>query len=201
MKKVSAIIVALLLVATTAISAFAAGINADEQRVLDAAKSTVKIDGAEIAWPDAFVNQLENYLNTVELTSDQADAIVAAYGEGKVILQNNSVTNISKASFAVKQDLLAVLQKAAAAVDATASYNKATGEVTVTAADGTVILKVVPTLVVKGEGSVDKDGKDTDGGVIKTTGTGANTMMIVIVSAAAALVVAGGVLFVLKKRA
>lgn len=202
MKKVSAIIVALLLVATTAISAFAAGLNADEQKVIDTVKVSVDVNGAEVSWPDSFVNQLENYFNTIELTADQADAIIAAFEEGKTLIKNNGVTDISKASTAVKHELFAVLQKAAAALDATASYDKTTGNVTITAADGTEILKVVPTLVVKGDDtSKDKDGNTTDGGVIKTTGTGANTMMIVVVSAAAALVVAGGVLFVLKKRA
>lgn len=202
MKKVSAIIVALLLVAATAISAFAAGINANEQKVIDTVKGSVSVNGTEVTWPDSFVNQLENYFNTVEVTEDQANTIIAAFEKGKTILSNNGVTNISKASADVKQQLFDVLQEAASAMDATASYDKTTGNVTISAADGTVILQVVPTLTVKGSNqSVDKDGNKTDGGVIKTTGTGANTMMIVVASAAAALVIAGGVFFVVKKRA
>ena len=48
MKKLSAIFVALLLVAVSAVSAFAAGINDNEQKVLDELKTSVKMQGTEM---------------------------------------------------------------------------------------------------------------------------------------------------------
>ena len=86
-------------------------------------------------------------------------------------------------------------------MNGTASYDKATGEITLKSEKGEVIFKAVPTLVAKGGGkSVDVNGKTTDGGVIKTTGASANTMVFVVVGAAAVLAIAGGVFFVGKKR-
>ena len=51
MKKISAIIVALLIVAISAVTAFAAGINDNEQKVLDELKTSVEMQGVEMNWP------------------------------------------------------------------------------------------------------------------------------------------------------
>lgn len=53
MKKISAIIVALLIVAISAVTAFAAGINDNEQKVLDELKTSVEMQGVEMNWPAA----------------------------------------------------------------------------------------------------------------------------------------------------
>ncbi|MEE1105603.1 MAG: hypothetical protein UH083_06565, partial [Ruminococcus sp.] len=63
MKKVSVILAALLLVAVSVVSAFAAGINDSEQKVLDELKTSVKMQGTDMYWPDSCVNQAENYFN------------------------------------------------------------------------------------------------------------------------------------------
>lgn len=203
MKKVSAILVALLLVATTAFTAFAAGINADEQKVLDAVSGTLDVNGTEIAWPASYVNQAENYFNTIDLTSDQADAIISEIDSAKAFLKAHDFTDFSKASEADRKDLFKFMKNSMAVVGGKATYDRTTGEVTLTDANGEVLMKVVPTFVIKGQEdkSVDKDGNKTDGGVIKTTGTGVDTTMIVVLSVAAAVVIAGGVFFVVKKRA
>ena len=60
MKKVSVILAALLLVAVSVVSAFAAGINDSEQKVLDELKTSVKMQGTDMYWPDSYVNQAEN---------------------------------------------------------------------------------------------------------------------------------------------
>ena len=67
MKKLSAIFVALLLVAVSAVSAFAAGINDNEQKVLDELKTSVKMQGTEMYLPEAYVNQAENFFNTLKI--------------------------------------------------------------------------------------------------------------------------------------
>lgn len=202
MKKVSAILVALLLVAATAITAFAAGINDSEQAVLDELKTSVTMKGTEMVWPDAYINQAENYFNTIDLTADQSKEIIALIKEGKTALEGTGAANIADTTKAQKDELFTLLKKAVAVVDGTASYDKTTREVSVFDADGKVILKVVPTLVAKGSGqAVDSNGKAADNGVIKTTGAGADYTAIVLVGAAAALIIAGGVFFVVKKRA
>ena len=201
MKKVVSIFAALLLVAISVVSAFAADVNANEKKVLDELKTSVKMQGTDMYWPDAFVNQAENYFNTIDMTAEQADKILEVIKFGKSQLEATGAKNIADCTTAQKKELMATLVKVMAPMNGTASYDKATGEITLKSEKGEVIFKAVPTLVAKGGGkSVDVNGKTTDGGVIKTTGASANTMVFVVVGAAAVLAIAGGVFFVVKKR-
>ena len=201
MKKLSAIIVALLLVAASAVSAFAAGINDNEQKVLDELKTSVKMQGKDMYWPDAFVNQAENFFNTIDMTADQADQILAVIKTGKTQLEATGAKNIGDCTTAQKKELMTTVRNVMAPVNGTASYDKTTGEITLKSESGEVIFKAVPTLVEKGGNSgKDVNGKTTDGGVVKTTGASANVMTFVIIGAAAVLVIAGGAFFVIKKR-
>ena len=201
MKKLSAIFVALLLVAVSAVSAFAAGINDNEQKVLDELKTSVKMQGTEMYLPEAYVNQAENFFNTIDMTEDQADKVLSAIKSGKTQLEATGAKNIADCTTAQKKELMTTLKNVMAPLNGTASYDKTTGEITLKSESGEVIFKAVPTLVSKDGGkSVDVNGKTTDGGVIKTTGASANTVVFVVVGAAALMVIAGGVFFVIKKR-
>ena len=201
MKKLSAIIVALLLVAVSAVSAFAAGINDNEQKVLDELKTSVKMQGTEMYLPEAYVNQAENFFNTIDMTEDQADKVLSVIKSGKTQLEATGAKNIADCTTAQKKELMTTLTKVMAPVNGTATYDKTTGEITLKSESGEVIFKAVPTLVEKGSSKgEDVNGKTTDGGVVKTTGASANTMTFVIIGVAAVLVIAGGAFFVIKKR-
>ena len=201
MKKLSAIFVALLLVAVSAVSAFAAGINDNEQKVLDELKTSVKMQGTEMYLPEAYVNQAENFFNTIDMTADQADQILAVIKTGKTQLEATGAKNIGDCTTAQKKELMTTVRNVMAPVNGTASYDKTTGEITLKSESGEVIFKAVPTLVEKGGNSgKDVNGKTTDGGVVKTTGASANVMTFVIIGAAAVLVIAGGAFFVIKER-
>lgn len=201
MKKLSAIFVALLLVAVSAVSAFAAGINDNEQKVLDELKTSVKMQGTEMYLPEAYVNQAENFFNTIDMTEDQADKVLSVIKSGKTQLEATGAKNIADCTTAQKKELMTTLKNVMAPLNGTASYDKTTGEITLKSESGEVIFKAVPTLVEKGSNTgKDVNGKTTDGGVIKTTGASANTVVFVVVGAAALMVIAGGVFFVIKKR-
>ena len=181
MKKLSAIFVALLLVAVSAVSAFAAGINDNEQKVLDELKTSVKMQGTEMYY--------------------QADKVLSVIKSGKTQLEATGAKNIADCTTAQKKELMTTLKNVMAPLNGTASYDKTTGEITLKSESGEVIFKAVPTLVEKGSSKgEDVNGKTTDGGVVKTTGASANTMTFVIIGAAAVLVIAGGAFFVIKKR-
>ena len=201
MKKLSAIFVALLLVAVSAVSAFAASINDNEQKVLDELKTSVKMQGTEMYLPEAYVNQAENFFNTIDMTEDQADKVLSVIKSGKTQLEATGAKNIADCTTAQKKELMTTLKNVMAPLNGTASYDKTTGEITLKSESGEVIFKAVPTLVEKGSSKgEDVNGKTTDGGVVKTTGASANTMTFVIIGAAAVLVIAGGAFFVIKKR-
>ena len=200
MKKISAIIVALLIVAISAVTAFAAGINDNEQKVLDELKTSVEMQGVEMNWPAAYVNQAENYFNTIDMTSDQAEQIIAVIRSGKNQLESTGAKNIAECTAEQKKELMSTLTKVMEPVNGTASFDNISGEVTLKAENGEVIFKAVPTLVAKDGGkSVDINGKITDGGVIKITGGSADMLTIVLIGAAAASVIAGGVFFAGRK--
>ncbi|MBQ3969134.1 MAG: LPXTG cell wall anchor domain-containing protein [Clostridia bacterium] len=201
MKKLSAIFVALLLVAVSAVSAFAAGINDNEQKVLDELKTSVKMQGTEMYLPEAYVNQAENFFNTIDMTEDQADKVLSVIKSGKTQLEATGAKNIADCTTAQKKELMTTLKNVMAPLNGTASYDKTTGEITLKSESGEVIFKAVPTLVEKGSSKgEDVNGKTIDGGVVKTTGASANTMTFVIIGVAAVLVIAGGAFFVIKKR-
>ena len=201
MKKISAIIVALLIVAISAVTAFAAGINDNEQKVLDELKTSVEMQGVEMNWPAAYVNQAENYFNTIDMTSDQAEQIIAVIRSGKTQLESTGAKNIAECTAEQKKELMSSLTKVMEPVNGTASFDNVSGEVALTSESGEVIFKAVPTLVAKDGGkSVDVNGKTTDGGVIKITGASADMLSFILIGAAAVSVIAGGVFFAVRKR-
>ncbi len=201
MKKISAIIVALLIVAISAVTAFAAGINDNEQKVLDELKTSVEMQGVEMNWPAAYVNQAENYFNTIDMTSDQAEQIIAVIRSGKTQLESTGAKNIAECTAEQKKELMSSLTKVMEPVNGTASFDNVSGEVALKSESGEVIFKAVPTLVAKDGGkSVDVNGKTTDGGVIKITGASADMLSFILIGAAAVSVIAGGVFFAVRKR-
>ena len=202
MKKLSAILVALLLVATTAVTAFAAGINANEQAVLDELGKSVTMNGVEMVIPDSFINQAESYFNTIDMTEDQSKAIVAAIGEGIDFLSNSKAANISKLTYAQKQDLLAIGKKAADAVELTMSYDNAKRELIIKTAKGDTVFSAFPELVAKsGSSTPSKPGSNANNNnVIKPTGAEANFAGFATVGTVAIVLVAGSALYLVKTK-
>ena len=191
MKKLSAILVALLLVAAAAFSAFAAGINSSEQAVLDELKASVSMKDGEMVIPTEYVNQAESYFNTIEMTEAQSKDIIAVIKDGKNFLADSGVSNISGLSFAQKQELLAYGEKAVAVLDMTMSYDKTTKKLTILDPNGEVAFSATPSLT--------KTGAVTEN-PIKTTGADVNYFGFIALGVAVAVIVAGGTMFVVKTK-
>ena len=200
MKKISAVIAALLIVVISAVTAFAAGINDSEQKVLDELKTSVEMQGTEMYWPRTYVNQAENYFNTIDMTADQAEQIIAVIRSGKNQLESTGAKNIAECTAEQKKELMSTLTKVMEPVNGTASFDNISGEVALKAENGEVIFKAVPTLISKdGAKSVDINGKTTDGGVIKITGAANDVFSCILIFAAAASVMAFGIFVAVRK--
>ena len=200
MKKISAVIAALLIVVISAVTAFAAGINDNEQKVLDELKTSVEMQGMEMYWPRTYVNQAENYFNTIDMTADQAEQIIAVIRSGKNQLESTGAKNIAECTAEQKKELMSTLTKVMEPVNGTASFDNISGEVALKAENGEVIFKAVPTLISKdGAKSVDINGKTTDGGVIKITGAANDVFSCILIFAAAASVMAFGIFVAVRK--
>ena len=178
MKKLSAMLVALILVAATAFTAFAAGINDSEQAVLDELKTSVKMNGSEMVIPSEFVNQAENYFNTIDMTADESSQIIAVLKKGESFLENSGASNIADLTFAQKQTLLAYGKEGVGVLGMTMSYDTSTKTLTI----------------------YDANGKVKDGSAIKTTGVAADFSGVAAVSAVALIMVAGGAFYLVKTK-
>lgn len=192
MKKLSAMLVALILVAATAFTAFAAGINDSEQAVLDELKTSVKMNGSEMVIPSEFVNQAENYFNTIDMTADESSQIIAVLKKGESFLENSGASNIADLTFAQKQTLLAYGKEGVGVLGMTMSYDTSTKTLTIYDANGKVAFSAVPTL--------SKVGQVKDGSTIKTTGVVADFSGVAAVSAVALIMVAGGAFYLVKTK-
>lgn len=193
MKKLSAMLVAFILVAATAFTAFAAGINDSEQAVLNELKTSVKMNGSEMVIPSEFVNQAENYFNTIDMTADESSQIVAILKKGESFLENSGASNIADLTFAQKQTLLSYGKEVVGVLDMTMSYDTSSKKLTIYGKDGKVAFSsAVPTLT--------KAGSVQDNSVIKTTGAEADFSGIIAVSAVAFVMVAGGAFYLAKSK-
>ena len=191
MKKLSAIFIALVLAATTAVTAFAAGINSNEQAVLDELKTSVTMKDGEMYIPTEYVNQAENYYNTIDMTAEEKDEIIAILKDGENFLEKSGASNISDLTFDQKKELLAYGEKVVAIIDMTMSYDKVTRKLTIYDPDGNVAFSAVPHLT--------SDGK-VDENPIKTTGADSNSFGFIALGATAFLLVAGGAVYLLKSK-
>lgn len=191
MKRLSAILVALVLAATTAVTAFAAGINSNEQAVLDELKTSVTMSGEEMLIPTEFVNQVENHFNTIDLTAEEKDDILAIIKEGKTFLENSGAANIKDLTLAQKQELLEYGEKVVGAIGMTMSYDKSTGKLSIYDTDGNVVFSAVPYLTQDGQVAENP---------IKTTGAESNSFGFIALGAAAVLLVAGGSVYLVKSK-
>lgn len=191
MKRLSAILVALVLAATTAVTAFAAGINSNEQAVLDELKTSVTMSGGEMIIPTEFVNQVENHFNTIDLTAEEKDDILAIIKEGKTFLANSGAANIKDLTLAQKQELLEYGEKVVGAIGMTMSYDKTTGKLSIYDPDGNVVFSAVPYLTQDGQVAENP---------IKTTGAESNNFGFIALGATAILLVAGGSVYLVKSK-
>lgn len=218
MKKISALLIALVLSAVATVSTSAAGINDAEQAVLDELSSSINMKGSTMVISDDYINQTKNYFNTIEMTADESSEIVSVIKEGKTFLEGANVANISDLSYSQKEELLAYGQEAVGVIDMTMSYDKASRKLTVFGADGTVAFSATPSLSTKSDASsnstnnstnnttnntsnnTSNTGKVADGNVIKTTGTNLNTGAVAGVAGVAVALAAIGATYTLKNR-
>lgn len=191
MKKLSAVLVALVLVAFTAVTAFAAGINSSEQAVLDELKTSVAMKDEKMVIPTEYVNQAENYFNTIEMTEAESKDIIAILKEGEKFLENSGAANIKDLTFDQKKELLAYGERVVGVIDMTMSYDKTTRKLTILAPDGKVAFCAEPYLTK--DGAVEEN-------PIKTTGSDVNYFGFIVLGAVAVVLVAGGTIFAVKTK-
>lgn len=182
MKKLSAILISLLLVLISCSTFFAAGINAPEQSVLSNMRTPADMNGNKIYVPTAYINQAEAHFNTIDMTQQQADKINGIISAGRSFLENTGKSTIKELSSSQKRTLLSYASQAAAVLDLTAVAGSDETRIKITTKDGTVIV-------------------DESNHIIKTTGPSSVAIPAAAGSALfVVLVLASATLIILKKR-
>ena len=135
MKKTMKLISIALLSAAVAVSASlsvsAAGINSAEQKILNELRTTVTMEGNLKTLPESYINQAENYFNTVEITDAQANEIISKIESTKTFLTETCAVNYISLTDAQEEEFISRCKEIAAVVDLKIAYEKSTQTVTI----------------------------------------------------------------------
>ena len=152
MRKIASLLVAAALVSTVSVSAMAADINEAEQAVLNELNGSVVMKGQKLVISEEYKNQAKNYFNTIDMTQEQSDNIVAELKRAEQLITEQGkgdAGNISEMLYAKKRELLAMGQNMVSQVGLTMSWNAATKEIVIADADSTVLFQGKPVLVTE----------------------------------------------------
>lgn len=195
MKKITKVLSSALLataVAVTAtVGASAAGINAAEQKILDELHTTVSLNGVAKSIPASYINQAENYFNTVDITDEQATQVVAGIEDSKAYIESTGVAHIKDLSSDQIDTLVGKVNAALAPVNLTLTYSKPSGAYSsYTTSAGTYS-------IIDANGNVvfNTTGNDNP---IKTTGADFNVPGVVAVAGVGVLLVSAAGVYLFK---
>lgn len=137
MKKIISVVVCIILAAAVALNASAAGLDASKQKIMDALKSSFKVDGKIVSLPDDILTQAENYLkrDDVTITASQADSIVRQVNEAAEIVKAAGATKIADLKAADKTAILGKIQKAAEVVNLTVAVDSSKNVISILSGD------------------------------------------------------------------
>lgn len=117
MKRIIALVLTLGIFLSLSLMANAAGISADEQKILDALKSEIQLKSSTYKLPAEYINQVENFLNANDLNSDEVNQILEKINEVKDIIKDVNARKISDIPSSVKKEIISLASEAANVVD------------------------------------------------------------------------------------
>lgn len=143
MKKTMKLISIALLSAAVAVSASlsvsAAGINSAEQKILNELRTTVDMEGNMKTLPVQYINQAENYMNTIEISDADADTIISKIEDTKVFLTNTQAVKYDALTDAQVDEFIVRCNDIVGVINLKLLYDKSTRTVTVVDIDGNVV--------------------------------------------------------------
>ncbi|MGN0489625.1 MAG: hypothetical protein ACI4HO_10220 [Ruminococcus sp.] len=185
MKKVFCVLATFVLIAFSCVEAFAAGINSNEQSVLNQMNTPANMQGNLVYVPASYVNQAEAHFNTIDMTKKQANEINSLISQGRSFLESTGKKSISELTGAEKKKLIQYASAAAGVLNLTAVGGSDTSRVKIIGKDGEVII-------------------DDSGSVIKTTGQTAPSFSLdfdIFVAAAGIIaIISIGAITIIKTR-
>lgn len=195
LKVVSAGFLAVAVAITATFAASAAGINSAEQSILDELNTTVTMQGVEKKIPASYINQAENYFNTIEVTDEQAKEIVAAIEDAKSYLEGTGAANFKSLTSDQVDTFVVKCQSAVSVIDLTLSFDKSSGAISLKDSNNNVVFSATTASFTE-PGKLGNSGKDNP---IKTTGAFFNIPGIFTVAGVGVLLVSATGVYLVKK--
>lgn len=194
MKRIFKVLSVGLLSAAVAVSAssvaFAAGINDAEQKILDELHTTVTMNGLEKSLPADYINQAENYFNTVDITDEQASQVISGIEDAKAYLTSTGASNFKSLTSEQVDTFVSKCQSAVAPVNLTLSYTKSNNTVSIVDSNGSTVFTATVSSVTGG-GTTSND-------PIKTTGADFNIPGVTAVAGVGILLVSAAGIYLFK---
>ena len=206
MKKFISLALVLLLTVAMAVPVFAAGgINENEQKVLDLLSQSVTVDGQQYVIPADYVNQAENYFNTIDMTAQEADEITGYIQDGIDYFIASGAKDITGLTYEEKLYILDCGKKAVAVLGMTLTADFVDNTVTILAPDGTVAFSAPATIsplkpVTPTQPGTSGGGDKPGGGTIKPTGMASDATAAIVLSSMIVLCVAAAGIYLAKTR-
>lgn len=195
MKRILKVLSAGLLSAVVATSvssvAFAAGINDAEQKILDELHTTVTMNGVEKALPADYINQAENYFNTVEITDEQANEVINGIEDSKAYLESTGASNFKSLTSEQLDTFVSKCQSAVTPVGLTLSYEKSSNTTTIVDNSGNTVFTATVSAVTGGNAG-------TSDNVIKPTGANFSIPGVTVIAGIGILLVSAAGVYLFK---
>lgn len=177
MKKIFALIIAVTLIVTYALSVSAAGgITADEQKIIDAlSKKITMASGSITKLDDKYINKAEDYLTKADLSSVEVETILTNIDAAAEVLKKSESKTFKELSDTEKNSIVTEAQKAAQVINADLSVVK--GD---TADSYKVNLVFNSNSTVPGYTAADNVSIPVSGSIIKQTGAEGNFTAVIV---------------------
>lgn len=152
MKKIVACTLGIVMAVFMTMTAMAAGLDANKQKIMDAANQTITVNNKVVALSDANKTQIENYLmrDDVTITDAQAETVVAQINKALDIVKAAGVDNLNDLSSADQTKILNIANVAADAIDLKVVVNSANNTITILDKNNTVVASIDAVIKVTG---------------------------------------------------
>ncbi len=152
MKKLFALLIAVVLVCSLVVSAGAAtGITAEEKAIITALSQKIEMkSGTVVSLPDKYINQAEDYLSKAELTTYEINDILKYIDNSAKIVAASDAKSLGLAEVAVKEAVVKEAKEAAKVIGATLSVTS----IPVTGGQGEVVANYEAVLIFGPESTV-----------------------------------------------
>ncbi|MGX8833536.1 LPXTG cell wall anchor domain-containing protein [Amedibacillus sp. YH-ame6] len=143
MKKITNLIMSILVCATCALSPInaTAGVDENEQAVLDILKSGINVNGKIVTIDSTYISQAESYFmrDDVSMNENQKSTIITQIESAKKIIIDNNVTNLATINKKYQDQIIDIAQTAASVMGVRISVDYPSKIITVIDKNGQVI--------------------------------------------------------------